>query len=137
MHPSRSHPESTAAEEHNKACIHRFVEEALNAGNLRVVDETRGEFAAGGKARIQELRSAFPDLVTTIHPIIAQGDWVAHRMIHSGTHLGAFRGIPPTGRHVEFTSIAMNRFDGEIVVENWGLHDIPTLLKQIGKTEHT
>src|ERR1700751_4698131 len=121
--------ESSDIQERNKAGIRQFVEEALNRGNLEIVDATRGEFAAGGKARIQELRSAFPDLVTTIHPIIAHGDWVAHRMIHSGTHLGFFSGIPPTGRHVEFTSIAMNRFDGEIVVENWGLHDIPTLLK--------
>jgi predicted ester cyclase len=90
-----------------------------------VVDATRGEFAAAGKGRIQELRSAFPDLATTIHPIVAEGDWVAHRMVHTGTHLAPFRGIPPTGHRVEFTSIAMNRFHEGIVVENWGLHDIP------------
>ena len=101
--------ESAAIQERNKTSIRRFVEGALNRGDLRVVDTTRGEFAEGGKRRIQELRSAFPDLATTIHPIVAEGDWVAHRMIHTGTHLGVFRGVPPTGHRVEFTSIAMNR----------------------------
>jgi predicted ester cyclase len=44
--------------------------------------------------------------------------------------------IPPTGHRVEFASIAMNRFHDGIVVENWGLHDIPTLLQQIQTAEH-
>jgi predicted ester cyclase len=129
-------PESGAIQERNKASIQRFVEEALNRGDLQVVDATRGEFAEGGKGRIQELRSGFPDLTTTIHPIVAEGDWVVHRMVHVGTHLGSFRGIPPTGHRVEFTSIAMNRFHDGIVVENWGLHDIPTLLLQIQTAQH-
>jgi predicted ester cyclase len=124
-----------AIQTRNKSSIRRFVEEALNRGNLQVVDETRGEFAEGGKRRIEELRSAFPDLVTTIHPIIAEGDWVAHRMVHTGTHLGPFRGIAATGRRVEFTSIAMNRFHAGVVVENWGLHDISTVLAQIQPAE--
>jgi predicted ester cyclase len=127
--------ESAAIRERNKTSIRRFVERALNRGDLQVVDATRGVFAAAGKGRIQELRSAFPDLATTIHPIVAEGDWVAHRMVHTGTHLAPFRGIPPTGHRVEFTSIAMNRFHEGIVVENWGLHDIPTLLEQIKTAE--
>jgi predicted ester cyclase len=56
-------------------------------------------------------------------------------MVHTGTHLAPFRGIPPTGHRVKFTSIAMNRFHEGIVVENWGLHDIPTLLEQIKPAE--
>jgi predicted ester cyclase len=125
-----------AIQERNKTSIRRFVDGALNRGDLQLVDETRGEFAEAGKGRIQELRSAFPDLATTIHPIVAEGDWVAHRMVHTGTHLGPFRGIPPTGHRVEFSSIAMNRFHDGIVVENWGLHDIATLLEQIQTAEH-
>lgn len=120
-------------QERNKASIRRFVAEALNEGNLAIVTATRGQFAEGGKARIQELQSAFPDLVTVIHPILADGDWVAHRMVHRGTHRAPFRGILPTGRHVEFTSMAMNCFQDGVVVENWGLHDIPALLAQLGE----
>lgn len=69
--------------ERNKA-VRKFVEQALDGGNLEIVDATRGEFAEGGKRRIRELRSAFPDLITTVHPIVAEGDLVAHRMVHKG-----------------------------------------------------
>ena len=122
---------SQGPEERNKASIRHFVDEALNRGNYGIVDQTRGDFAEGGKARMRELIAAFPDLVTTISVIIAEGDWVAHRMVHRGTHTGEFRGIQPTGRTIEFSSIVMNRFVDGVVAENWGLHDYPTLLEQL------
>ena len=118
-------------EERNKASIRRIVDEAMNRGIYDVVDQTRGHFAEGGKARMIELRTAFPDLETTIEQMIAEGDWVAHRMVHRGTHLGQFRGIDPTGRRVEFSSIVMNRFKDGVSVENWGLHDIPRVIEQL------
>lgn len=122
-------------EERNKASIRRIVDEALNQGKYDVVDATRGHFAEGGKSRMIELRSAFPDLDTTIEQLIAEGEWVAHRMVHRGTHLGEFRGIAPTGRRVEFSSIVMNRFKDGISVENWGLHDIARVLEQLTSQE--
>ena len=122
-------------EEANKASIRRIVDEALNRGVFDVVEQTRGHFAEGGKARMIELRKAFPDLETTIEQLIAEGDWVAHRMVHRGTHLGDFRGIAPTGRHVEFSSIVMNRFEDGVSVENWGLHDIPRVIEQLTSDE--
>jgi predicted ester cyclase len=120
---------SVDEEKRNKASIRRIVDEALNRGIYDVVEETRGHFAEGGKARMIELRKAFPDLETTIEQIIAEGSWVAHRMVHRGTHLGDFRGIAPTGRRVEFSSIVMNRFEDGVSVENWGLHDIPRVIE--------
>jgi predicted ester cyclase len=120
---------SVDEEERNKASIRRIVDEALNHGIYDVVDQTRGHFAGGGRTRMIELRNAFPDLETTIEQMIAEGDWVAHRMIHRGTHLGEFRGISPTGRRVEFSSIVMNRFEDGVSVENWGLHDIPRVIE--------
>jgi predicted ester cyclase len=123
-------------EETNKAGIRRFVDEALNRHNFEVVDQTRGEFAEGGKGRMRELLESFPDLRTEISTIIAEGDWVAHRMVHRGTHTGEFRGVPPTGRSVEFQSIVMNRLVDGVVVENWGLHDYPAILAQL-RSEQT
>jgi len=103
----------------------------MNRGIYDVVEQTRGHFAEGGKARMIELRTAFPDLETTIEQLIAEEDWVAHRMIHRGTHRGEFRGIAPTGRRVEFSSIVMNRFKDGVSVENWGLHDIARVIEQL------
>jgi len=122
---------ATHEEERNKASIHRFVDEAMNRGILDVVDETRGAFAEEGKARISAYRAAFPDFFTTIEVLIAEGDWVAQRYVHTGTHLGEFLGIAPTGRRVEFSSMIMNRFRDGVSVENWGLHDLARVREQL------
>ncbi len=114
-----------------KNIVERFVHEALDRGLLDVVDETRGEFAEQSKRRIRAWRSAFPDFSTSIEQIVAEGDWVAFRLKHSGTHKGEFLGVAPTGRRVEFTSVVFNRVENGVVVENWGLHDNETLRKQL------
>lgn len=125
--PSGDDPETW----NKKNIVERFVHEALDQGLLAVVDETRGEFAEQSKRRIMAWRTAFPDFATTIEQLLADGDWVAFRLRHRGTHRGEFLGVAPTGRQVEFTSVVFNRVQDRIVVENWGLHDNETLLKQL------
>jgi predicted ester cyclase len=114
-----------------KNIVERFVREALDQGLLAVVDDTRGEFAEQSKRRIAAWRTAFPDFSTTIEQLLADGDWVAFRLKHRGTHRGEFLGVVPTGHQVEFTSLVFNRVKDRVVVENWGLHDNETLLKQL------
>jgi predicted ester cyclase len=118
-------------ESNKRNIVERFVHEALDRGLLDVVDETRGEFAEQSKRRIIAWRNAFPDFATSIEQIVAEGDWVAFRLKHTGTHKGELLGIAPTGRPVEFTSLVFNRVEGGVVVENWGLHDNETLRKQL------
>ena len=116
----------------NKANIYRFVDEALNRGIYTVVDESRGAFADQSKKRIRAWRSAFPDFFTTIQVLVADGDWIAFRLQHEGTHQGEFLGVAPTGKRVSFASMVMNRFDQNgVVVENWGLHDHASVLAQL------
>ena len=114
-----------------KNIVQRFVSEALDQGLLDVVDETRGQFAEQSKRRIIAWRTAFPDFSTTIEQIVAEGDWIAFRLIHRGTHRGEFLGVAPTGRRVEFTSMVFNRVENHVVVENWGLHDNESLRRQL------
>lgn len=113
--------------------VKRFVYNALDRGLLDVVDETRGEFAEQSKRRIVAWRTAFPDFTTSIEQLIAEGDWVAFRLKHSGTHKGDFLGMAPTGRRVEFTSMVFNRVNNGVVVENWGLHDNDALRTQLAE----
>lgn len=113
--------------------VKRFVYNALDRGLLDVVDETRGEFAEQSKRRIIAWRTAFPDFSTSIEQLIAEGDWVAFRLKHSGTHKGEFLGMAPTGRRVEFTSMVFNRVNNGVVVENWGLHDNDALRTQLAE----
>jgi predicted ester cyclase len=117
--------------EANRANIHRFVEEGLNRGLLDVVDETRGRFADQSKRRMLASRHAFPDFHTTIENLVAEGTWVALHLRHQGTQRGEFLGVAPTDRAVDFRSMVFNRYEGGVVVENWGLHDHARALEQL------
>jgi steroid delta-isomerase-like uncharacterized protein len=74
----------------------------------------------------------FPDSRIAIDSCIVDGDSVATRWSLTGTHLGEFQGIPPTGRPVAFSGIEFNRLAGGLFVEHWSMFDNLALLRQIG-----
>jgi steroid delta-isomerase-like uncharacterized protein len=67
---------------------------------------------------------AFPDMKGVLHDIFAQGDRVAFRWSVSGTHLGDWVGIPPTGNHMRASGITIFRITGGKAVEGWASIDI-------------
>ena len=94
--------------EENKAVIRRLVEEVYNKGNLAVVDELvapevfnhpavpEHQHGIDGFKHVMEwVRGTSSDVHYDIDDIIAEGDKVAVRIRHSGTHTGSVRGIPP------------------------------------------
>ena len=123
--------------ENHKALIRRFVEEVWNRQNLSIVDELFAAnhvfHAAGGplldreghKQMIAHFESAFPDGRTTTEDMIAERDAVAQRWTYTGTHQGAFQGIPPTGKRVRLTGISIWRFEDGKIVQSW--HDLDAL----------
>ena len=76
--------------------------------------------------------SAFPDTRISIESCIAEGETVVSRWTLTGTHQGAFQGIPPTGRSVKFTGLELNRVVDGRFVEHWSMFDNVALLQQIG-----
>jgi predicted ester cyclase len=64
--------------------------------------------------------------------MLAERDWVVTRWRAHGTHRGSFRGIPPTGKRVEVTGIAVDRVIAGARVEGWVQWDILGLLQQLG-----
>jgi predicted ester cyclase len=78
----------------------------------------------GLKQLIASYRTAFPDLKMTLDDIFAEGEMVAFRWSVSGTHLGDWLGVPPTGNHVTATGITLFRIAGEKVVESWTSIDL-------------
>jgi predicted ester cyclase len=119
-------------EERNKLADRRYIEEVLNQGHLEVIDELRTDDLEGVRDRVTMFRTAFPDLHVTVETQVAERDWSVMRVTFRGTHLGPFMGVPPTGKKVEFATIAMNRYAGGKSVENWGIHDFQGLLRQLG-----
>jgi predicted ester cyclase len=124
-------------EEKNKALVREFFEEAWANGNAAAVDEfmaadyvehprpsTLPPGTEGLKRLIAAYRTAFPDLEMILDDILAEGEMVAFRWSASGTHLGDWSGIPPTGNHVRATGITVFRIAGRKVVESWTSIDL-------------
>jgi steroid delta-isomerase-like uncharacterized protein len=123
--------------EENKALVRCYFEEVLSKGNVDAVDEFMAPNyvdhsipsglppgTEGLKQATTTYRTAFPDLKATLDDIFAESDRVAYRWSVSGTHLGEWLGIPPTGNHVTATGITHFRIAGGKVVEAWTSTDL-------------
>jgi predicted ester cyclase len=137
--------------EENMAKVRAFYEEAVNKGNLAPIDELVGNpeiiHASGAgvgentptkvKAWVTELRAAFPDIHVTIEDLMAHGDRVVNRVTYRGTQSGELHDavwgdIPPTGKRITWSAIAINRFQNGKSVEAWDLIDDASYWQQLG-----
>ncbi|HEY7030438.1 MAG TPA: ester cyclase [Thermomicrobiales bacterium] len=64
--------------------------------------------------------------------VLVDGDYVTVRWTLRGTHLGEFRGVPPSGAEVTYTGISIFRIECGRIVETWDEADLYGLLQQIG-----
>jgi len=137
------------SEDENKALVRRFYDEVWSKGNVDVAEELfsddyeRHDFRAGnppgpeGQKQIaRAFRAAFPDLTFDIDFLIADGDFVAGRWTASGTHLGPWAGVEPTGKPMRFSAINVFRFSDGKVVELWNHRDDLGLMEQLGASIH-
>ena len=134
------------SKEANEALVRRFYEEVWGRGNLDVADEVfaagyvRHDFRAGDPAPGAEgqkqvaaaFRAAFPDLDWQIDFVLGDEDLVVARWTATGTHLGAWAGIEPTGRSMRFSGINVFRFADGKVVALWNHRDDLGLMEQLG-----
>jgi steroid delta-isomerase-like uncharacterized protein len=131
--------------EENKANDRRFIEEALNRGNLSIIDELGdANFVDhstppgvpptidGLKGFLTQFRAAFPDLHYTIEDQTAEGDRVAMRVTGSGTMKGEFMGMPASGKSASWSEIHITRWANGKAVEHWGVVDQMGMLAQLG-----
>jgi steroid delta-isomerase-like uncharacterized protein len=126
----------------NKALVQRFFEEVLNQKNLAALDQFISPGAVNHTVppgMPQETRqflglylSALPDIKVTVEDLMADGDKVVARITLRGTHQGAFRGIPPTGKPITVRGINIFRIANGKMVEHWGLTDRLDALQQLG-----
>ena len=120
--------------EENKAVVRREQEELWNhTGDLDAAEEL---FAAGqaeaAKQQAADFRRGFPDVISTIEDLIAEGDEVVARWKSRATHQGDYMGIAPTGNEVEFTGISFYRIEGGKIAQSWNIEDRLGLMRQIG-----
>ena len=87
----------------------------------------------GVTAAIRDTRAAFPDWHETVVDMIVEADRVVTRYVSTGTHLGPYLGVPPSGARIEIDEISIYRIADGKVAEQWCLADALALQKQIGK----
>ena len=120
--------------EENKAVVRREQEELWNhTGNLDAAQELFApEQAEAAKQEAADFRRGFPDVVSTIEDLIAEGDKVVARWRARATHQGEYMGIPATSKEVEFTGVSVYRIEAGKIAESWNVEDELGLMRQIG-----
>jgi steroid delta-isomerase-like uncharacterized protein len=87
-------------------------------------DAVRGYYAAS--------RAAFPDQRNEVHAMHHADDGVIVEFDLLGTHKGALRGVPPTGKGFRCRMAAFFLFDGDRIVCERVYFDSATILRQLG-----
>ena len=118
----------------NKDLVRREQEELWNhTGNLDAAEELFAtEQAEAARQEAADFRRGFPDVVSTIEDLVAEGDKVAARWRSRATHRGEYVSIAPTGREVDFTGVSVYRIEGSKIAESWTVEDELGLMQQIG-----
>ena len=129
----------------NKAVIHAFIQDVLNQKRLERADDLVNENFVeldplpgqqqgreGLKAILRVLWSAFPDMHWVVQEMIAEGEMVVTRFTWTGTHRGAFLGIPASGRSVEVKGVVIDHLDRGKMAESRILMDTMGLMQQLG-----
>ena len=83
-------------------------------------------------AYFEETRTAFPDQRNELIALHHSEDAVFAEAMLYGTHLGPFRGLPPTGRSFEMRFCAMFVFKEDRLVCERVYFDAGTVLRQLG-----
>lgn len=131
--------------ETNKAAVRRLYEECINQGKFEIADEliapefiTPGSDGdtgpAGFKANVARLRTGFPDVLFTLHNLLAEKDQVALYWTWEATHQGAFAGIPATGKPVRQEGMVIYRFKAGKAVAAKLVFDRLGVFQQLGVT---
>ena len=108
---------------------------------LDTFDHPRYELIATGEthdgeqevaAYFEETRTAFPDQRNELIAMHHTDDAVIVEAMLYGTHLGSFRGLPPTGRAFEMQFCALFLFDADRLLCERVYFDVATILRQLG-----
>jgi steroid delta-isomerase-like uncharacterized protein len=99
-------------------------------------DEAWGEHhegIGGVQAFYQQLMTALPDLSIEVVRRHISEDAILVEVVIRGTHLGNWRGLPATGRHVEFPLCGVYTFDAaDRLASEKIYYDRATVLRQVG-----
>ncbi len=130
----------------NKRLVRRFIADVWNAGNLDAADDLiHPDYAVCGSVRgveavkrnVAAYRAAFPDLEWAVENVVAEGDWVAVRLVLHATHRGEFAGVAATGKRVTMQEMIFWRIVDGRLHTIWSQADALGLRIQLGAIPST
>ncbi len=117
--------------------IRQTHEALLGQGDLSRIDEFFAAgyiLHAGGKDHkglafirrfVEQLRAAFPNLkVVQLTVLHRAGSIIVWERTLRGTHTGSLRGVPPSGRRVEWRDMVVTRCQRGKIAEDWAVSDL-------------
>ena len=122
----------------------RAIEEVWNQGNFGgeplLAPQTRLHFRGRvitmtpevAIAVVKSWRMGFPDFHFRIEDVITQGDKVVMRIPFTGTHLGRFWGLEPTGKKIDVSETLIFRIENGLIAEMWEDYDEYGMRAQLG-----
>jgi predicted ester cyclase len=127
--------------EQNKEVVRAFIQKFWNEGNRQCADQYLSEEyidhayvpndVNGLKNMAIVLHTAFPDQVSALESMVAEGDRVIVRLRMTGTHQGDFRGAKATHNSVDVSLYREYRLSNGKIAEHWALFDTASLFRQI------
>jgi len=122
-----------------------FVEDVWNKGDFRLAGEMfvpqvvlhfRGRdiplTPESGLQTVQMWRDGFPDFHFKLEDMIVQRNKIALRIPFTGTHLGKFWGLEPTGKKINVTESLVLRIEDGKIAEMWEDYDEYGMRIQLG-----
>ncbi len=112
----------------NKKLVEHYSQKLWNQKDYSVIDQyiservqitsTLGQTFGipGMKQVVEKWFSAFPDLQCDFYRYVEEGDNIISYWRATGTHLGTFLNIPPTGKVIEYEGVTGYKIkDGKII----------------------
>jgi predicted ester cyclase len=131
----------------HRATVRRLFDEVWNGRNLAAIESLYspdfvvdyrpysplGTGWPAVRAMVERAYATFPDYHEELLSLVVEGDVAAVHLRISGTQLGAWGPVPPTGRCLEFEEMVLLRFDADgRVVHQRGIVDNLAGLRQAG-----
>jgi steroid delta-isomerase-like uncharacterized protein len=98
----------------------------------RVREQAPDPDLGGLLAFVHAIRAAVPDARGVVEDVLVDGDRVAIRHAHHGTHRGPLMGLPPTGARLDFQGVEIFRLVDGRIAESWHIDDNLRLMQQLG-----
>lgn len=129
----------------NKEILGRMYEEAINGGNLDLIDDLLADDFVeheafpglepnreGVKRLFAASLAAFGDFRMEPWQYVEEGDLVVAWVQMTGTHQGEFMGVPASGNKIDLLLVDMVRIRDGRISEHWGCSDSMVLMQQLG-----